>query len=114
MYLKLLSRLTRGGPRFPLARDDADWWIEWVVAASYALVIFLIISAHEHKAVSTRQIATALIALFLGYSALPKMANVYCLDGQGKVVSIPWLVVLNIFAGFILMATVAIGVKIYG
>jgi hypothetical protein len=113
-WIKYLSRATRYGPKYPLTKDDYDWWIEWIVTATVTLVIFLIINSHEHKPVSTSQIVWAIIALFAGYSALPKLANIFCLDSQGRVESILWLAVLNILAGFILMATVAVGVKIYG
>ncbi len=112
-YLTLLSRLTRSGQKFPLGKDDADWWIEWVVAATLALVIFLIINAHEHKPITTIQVVTAIAALVFGYSSLPTIAKVYCLNARGRVVSVKALFALNLSALFILMATVAVGVKIY-
>lgn len=108
-----MSRVQKNGS-FPLKVDDADWWMEWVVTASVALGIFLIINAHEHKNVSVSQVALAFIAVGLGYSALPVMANVYCLDTNNKVRSWPRIMALNIVAVVILMATVAVGVKIYG
>jgi hypothetical protein len=112
MLIKLLSRATKGGG-WPLARDDADWWVEWVVAATIALVIFLIINSHEHKAVGTSQVVTAIVAVLVGYAALPRIANIFCLDAQGRVASVPWLFGLNFFALMMLGATVAVGVKIY-
>ena len=111
-YLKWSSRATKAKP-FPLTLDDADWWIEWVVSAGVALVIFLFVNAHEAKPVATQQLVTAIAAWLLGFSALPKLANIFCLNARGKVKSITWLVILNIVAVFILMATVAVGVKIY-
>jgi hypothetical protein len=111
MIVKLLARI-RKGRLWPLVRDDADWWIEWIVAATIALALFLIINAHEHKPVSTWQVVTALAAIFFGYAALPRIASVFCLDDNGRVASIPALFVLDLFALFMLAATVSVGVKI--
>lgn len=112
--LKWLSRTTSGGPPFPFTWGDADWWMEWIVASTVALVIFQVTNAHEGKPVSTKQAVTAAIALVLGYGALPKLANIFALDSEGNVVSVRWLAVLNIISALMLMATVAVGVKIYG
>jgi di/tricarboxylate transporter len=113
-YLTFASRVTRDNTKFPLHLDDATWWIEWVVAATVALAVFLVIDAHDHKDIDVAQIVTAIIAVFLGYSALPMMANIRCLDDEGKVKSVKWLIILNVAAIFILMAAVAVGAKIYG
>ena len=94
--------------------DDADWWKEWVVTASVALGIFLIINAHEHKDISVSQVILTLIAVGVGCGALPIVANVFCLDTNNKVRSWQRLIPLNVAAALILMATVAVGVKIYG
>jgi hypothetical protein len=112
-YIKFMSRLTRAGPKFPLTRDDADWWIEWVVAATVALMVFITTNALEHKPVSIWQVTTAIVAVLLGYGALPTIASVFCLDDNGRVASTPALFVLNLVALFMLMATVSVGVKIY-
>jgi len=116
-FLKWSSRATRAA-RFPLELDDADWWIEWTVSAGVALVIFLFGNAREGEPATAKQLATAIAALVLGFATLPKLANIFCLDAQGKIIrewgSILWLAILNILAIFILMATVAVGIKIYG
>ena len=93
--------------------DDAAWWIEWVVIATVALAIFLVLSAHEHKHIGGGQITAVIIAMFAGYGLLPLMANVRCLDNDGKVKSIGWLITLNIAAMLILTAAVTAGAKVY-
>src|SRR5690242_17405246 len=96
-WLTYVSRVQKNS-RFPMKVDDADWWMEWVVTASVALGIFLVINAHEHKHISVSQVVWALVAVAAGYSALPVMANVFCLDTNNKVRSVPWLIALNIAA----------------
>ncbi len=112
-WLTFASRVTRGGPGFPLHLDDAAWWIEWVVTGTVALAIFLILSAHEHKPIGGGQIVAVIIAMFAGYALLPLMANIRCLDDDGKVKSIGWLITLNIAAILILTAAVTAGAKVY-
>lgn len=111
-YLRFFSRAKPANKQKRLGLGDALFWIEWVVAASFALAASEIANSHAHKPIGTAETVTAFGALFLSYSTLPFVARDYAFDSSGKI-RVPWLFILNIAAILILMAAVAVGAKVY-
>lgn len=116
VYLKVTSRPSKNGKKLNLnfEMEDASWWVEWVVAATFALVASLIANSHEHKHIGTPQIAFAFVALFVGYSTMPFANRTWCIDEDGKIKGRFHLIALNASAVVILLGTVGVGVKVYG
>lgn len=113
-WLKVMSRKPREGKKFPLEREDALWWIEWVAAGTVALAVSLIVSSHDHKISGAGQPSLAIGATFLGYSALPFAHKTWFVDEQGKVKGVKELLILNGCGILVLTAAVALGARVYG
>lgn len=112
--LKIFSRKQVADKRFPLERDDAVWWIEWVAAGTVAVLVSLIVASHDHKVSGAGQPGAAIFALFLGYCALPYAHRTYFVDEEGKVKGVKQLVILNVCGILVLTSAVAVGAKVYG
>ena len=114
IWLKMTSRKPQEGKKIPLEREDVLWWIEWVAAGTVALAVSLVVSSHDHKVEGASQSVFAILAVFLGYSALPFAHKTWFVDDEGKVKGLGQIFFLNICGMLILTAAVALGAKVYG
>jgi hypothetical protein len=114
LWLKLLSRRPPPGKNHGLVPEDFVWWIEWVVAASVALALTLIVASYNGRVIPFSQVLSTIIALLCGFSILPYLAKVYAYDKNGQVKGWREIVVMNVLGMLILLSAVAAGVKAYG
>ena len=115
VWLKLISRTPRGNSWHGLEMEDALWWTDWVVAATFALVGSLIAAAgNERTHVPVAQVVVAVISLFVGFSVLPYGLRMVAYDTDAKVKNWKWILAANGVASLILLSAVAAGVKVYG
>ncbi|MER6360083.1 hypothetical protein [Kitasatospora sp. NPDC001527] len=113
LWLKFASRKPHHQKWHALNLEDAIWWIDWVVAASVALVALLVIAAHEHKAVSVSQVIWASVTLLAGYSILPLSFRVICYE-NGQIKGWPYAAVMNMTGMTLLLGSAAAGASVNG
>ncbi|MEU8228228.1 hypothetical protein AB0C12_01365 [Actinoplanes sp. NPDC048967] len=115
MWLKLISRTPRQPKKHGLEMEDALWWTDWVIAASFALVGSLIAAARaEDKDVPVPQVVVAALALFVGFSVMPFGLRMVAYTQNAKIKNWWWVGAANGVASLILLSAVAAGVKVYG
>jgi uncharacterized membrane protein YfcA len=115
VWLKLISRTPRANRRHGLEMEDALWWTDWVVAATFALVGSLVAAAGDKtKDVPVPQVVVAVISLFVGFSVMPYGLRMVAYDDDAKVKNWKWILAANGVASLILLSAVAAGVKVYG
>lgn len=91
--------------------DDAVWWIEWVVTASIALALLLVVASHRHELLLTKQVGLGIAVTFLGYSVMPYFARLLCYDETGKLKSWRHVLGLNMIGMGVLVASVLVGAR---
>ncbi|BCY13584.1 hypothetical protein [Actinoplanes sp. L3-i22] len=115
VWLKLISRTPRPGRRHGLEREDALWWTDWVVAATFALVGSVVAAARDTgKDVPLGQAVVAFVALFFGFSVMPFGLRSFAYDSQARIKGWLWIWSANGVASLVLLSAVATGVTIYG
>jgi hypothetical protein len=114
VWLKLISRTPRQNKKHGLEIEDALWWTDWVVAASFALVGSLIAAARAGKDVPVPQVILAAVALFVGFSVMPFGLRMAAYTQNAKIKGWRWVWAANGVASLILLSAVAAGVKVYG
>ena len=114
VWLKLISRTPLPGKKHGLEIEDALWWTDWVVAASFALVGALIAAARAGKQVPVPQVVVAALALFVGFSVMPYGLRMVAYAQNAKIKGWLWVWAANGVASLILLSAVAAGVKVYG
>ena len=114
VWLKLISRTPRRNRKHGLEIEDALWWTDWVVAASFALVGSLVAAARDNKDVPVPQVVVAAMALFIGFSVMPFGLRMIAYESDAKIKGWRWVWAANGVASLILLSAVAAGVKVYG
>ncbi|BCJ41413.1 hypothetical protein GCM10010168_55880 [Actinoplanes ianthinogenes] len=115
VWLKLISRTPRKGRRTGLEMEDALWWTDWVVAATFALVGSVVAAARDTtKDVPLPQAVVAVGVLFFGFSVMPYGLKMVAYDQDARIKGWWWIWAANGVASLILLSAVAAGVKIYG
>jgi hypothetical protein len=114
VWLKLISRTPKNNKWHGLEIEDALWWTDWVVAASFALVGSLIAAARDGKDIPVPQVVVAALALFVGFSVMPFGLRMIAYTQNARIKSWRWVWAANGVASLVLLSAVAAGVKVYG
>ncbi|MFJ9941314.1 hypothetical protein [Streptomyces erythrochromogenes] len=113
-WIKYASRKAPAGRTHGLRRDDALFWIDWLVTAALALGVSLVTASMQGKPVGTFQVGVALSVLVLGLAVMPKVVQEMCYDSTGDLKGWSHIVSANAAGLVILLSSVAAGVKVYG
>jgi hypothetical protein len=114
VWLKLISRTPRLKKKHGLEIEDALWWTDWVVAASFALVGTLFAAARDNKQVPVPQVVVAVSVLIMGFSVMPYGLRMVAYAENARIKGWIWVWAANGVASLILLSAVATGVKVYG
>ncbi|MCH0567953.1 hypothetical protein I3F60_01500 [Streptomyces sp. MUM 136J] len=94
--------------------EDAIWWIDWIVAASIALVILTLTASSNGKPVATAAVALGFVALFLGFSVMPLVVRQQFYDSSGRIKSWKHIASLNVIGMAILLSSAVVGANVNG
>ncbi|MFC9404350.1 hypothetical protein ACFTWQ_04890 [[Kitasatospora] papulosa] len=112
-WIKYASRRAPAGQSHALRRDDALFWIDWIVTAAVALGTSLVSASMQGKPVGTIHVGVALAVLVLGLAVMPKVVQELCYDSSGDLKGWSHIICANAAGLIILLSSVVAGVKIY-
>lgn len=105
---------SRPGSRNPLTRDDALFWSDWIIAAALAFFGSLLIASDQGKSPPVDTVVYGIITISFGLLIFPFFLRLCgAFNGSGQVTGSMWLFLANAISILVLLAAVAMGVKVY-
>jgi len=119
IVMKGISRTELPGKKHGLTQDDALFWTDWTISAALALIITVVVgSTKKGPGAPISQVILGFVSILLACSVFPFLLRLFAYDPGAQIKrwgwkGIGWILIANGVGMIVLLAAVAVGVKIY-